>query len=200
MQKPELTFQLPLKSTISLTLASLAGLVASLGLLKTEIEHLNNPTGSLNCDLSLLVGCSSSISSPEAHLLLGLPNTALGIGFFSILLFVAVASILGTKLPRPLWNLLAVATAGSLGVIVFFLYASIFKFQALCPYCLVIWSATFIATGILLPFATAICGRETIRRIGQPLHANAWAVVVGLFLITAITVLLGMSEKIGMML
>lgn len=193
-------YQLPLKSALFLTIAALAGLIASLGLLYTEISHLNNPQASFSCDLSILVGCSSSINSPEAHLFFGIPNSALGIAFFTLLTFVGLGSFTHLTLPRILWNLLAAANLASLLVITFFLHASIFKFQALCPFCLVVWSATFISAGIIIPWASAICRRETVSSIGRTLHANAWALITGLFLLTAVTVLLGLSEKIGMML
>lgn len=200
--KPEdtLTFFLPRLSAIFLLLASLIGLTTSLGLLKTELHHLEDPTAALSCDVNVLVGCSSSILSPEAHLFLGLPNTALGIGFFTVFGFVAFTSLLKTSFPRLLWNLLATVSLGSLGLVAFFLYASITKFAALCPYCLGIWSATFIVAGIVLPWAAAICRRPQVSRIGTVLHGNAWAVVAGLFLITFLTVLLGLTEEIGMML
>lgn len=192
--------QLPRISAVFLLLAALIGLVASLGLLKTELHYLSDPTAALSCDINVLVGCSSSILSDEAHLFFGLPNTALGIAFFSVLGFVSVGSFFKLQLPKALWNLLGLASAGSLALVAFFLYASIMKFGALCPYCLGIWSATFVSAGILLPWVASVCDRPTVKRVGTALHKNAWAVVVGFFLLTFIAVLLGLTEEIGMML
>ncbi|MCS4484905.1 hypothetical protein NXS08_05375 [Gleimia sp. 6138-11-ORH1] len=189
----------PLANTF-LLLASVAGLIASLGLLKTEIEYLSDPTAALNCDISILVGCSSSLTSWEAHLFFGLPNTALGIAFFAVTLFVSVTSYLKVHLPRQVWHLLAAASGASLLFIGFFLYASIFNFQALCPYCLVIWAATFITFGTLNTYALSICKIPLVNSWGKPLHKNAWAVVATLFLLTAITVLLGLTDKIATLL
>lgn len=192
-------FLSPLAS-VFLLVASTAGMVASLGLLKTELHHLADPTASLNCDISILVGCSSSILSPEAHLFLGLPNAAMGIGFFAVTFFVAVLSFLKVGLPRLVWNLLAVGAGVSLLLIVFFLWASIFKFQALCPYCLVIWGSTFVIFSLLITFAGATCRNPQVSSVGRPLHANAWAVVVTLVLLTVIAVVMGMTDKIAMLL
>ncbi|MDO5061076.1 MAG: vitamin K epoxide reductase family protein [Actinomycetaceae bacterium] len=198
--EPQNRFFLSPLASVFLLIASLAGMTASLGLLKTELHHLADPTAALNCDISILVGCSSSILSPEAHLFLGLPNTAMGIGFYAVTIFVALLSLLKVGLPRLVWNLLAAGGTASLALIVFFLWASIFKFQALCPYCLVIWGATFVVFSVLTTFAAAVCRRPQVSSVGRPLHANAWAVVVTLVLLTVIAVVLGMTDKIAMLL
>ncbi|MDO5034023.1 MAG: vitamin K epoxide reductase family protein [Actinomycetaceae bacterium] len=181
-------------NTLALIVGSLLGLLASVGLLETELAHIRNPDAALGCDLNSLISCGSSLMSPQAHLL-GVPNSALGIGAFGALLAVGVFALLGTRFSVLSVRLLGLGGVGGLGFVAFFLHASATNFFALCPYCMVVWSGAIIVAAVLIP--TALLTFEAPRDTAATCLRYSWAVMVSLHLVVFLVVLLTMSEQIG---
>lgn len=134
----------PTTKTVGLLVgASLVALAASAELVLSEITHLSNPGSGLGCDLNPLIGCSSSLMSWQAHLLLGIPNALVGVGLYAGLAGVFLAWW-GGRLPRWLPLLIETGLTASLALIFFFLQQSVTFFRTLCPFCLLVWGATIL--------------------------------------------------------
>lgn len=181
-------------NTVVVVLGAAMGLLASLGLLETELNHLRNPDSALGCDLNSLISCGSSLMSAQAHLLT-IPNSALGIAAFGALATVGVLMLLGARLSKPAAVLLGLGSVGGLTFVGFFLYQSATSFFALCPYCMVVWSATIIVSAILIP--AALTTLEGARATGKTMLRYSWATIVCLHLVVFIVVLFTMTEQIG---
>lgn len=186
--------QIGVINALVVVVGSVTGFVASLGLLQTELEHIQDPTAALGCDLNILIGCGSSLMSPEAHLL-GVPNSAIGIAVFAMTGTLGVLMLLRVAMPRIVAYLAGLGTVGGLAFVGYFLYLSASNFHSLCPYCLVVWSATLILASVLIPHA--IANIPATENAGKTMERYSWAWIVSLHLIVVIIVLFSMSDQIG---
>lgn len=134
----------PLSLAISLVVLSVVGFIAALVLTLEKFALLENPDEALSCDLSLLVGCSTNLTSAQGSVF-GVPNPLLGIAFWAVLATVAVSLLAGASFARWFWLLLNLAVAGALALIVWFIVQSIYVLAVLCPWCMVTWAVTIPA-------------------------------------------------------
>lgn len=125
-----------------IVLAAVA-MAASAELVLSEIQALKQPTAHLGCDLNPLIGCSASLTTWQAHLLVGIPNALVGVGLFAGLAGVFLAWF-GGRVPRWLVVLIEAGLTAALALIVFFLHQSIFEFTKLCPFCFIVWMCTIV--------------------------------------------------------
>lgn len=153
-----------------LAVCGAAGAFASAQLLLAELHFAAHPDERLTCDVSERFGCSTFLGSWEGHLL-GPPNALFGLAFFSGLLALGLAYLLGGR-PR-LEPILGAGAAGAFVAIGYFAYLSL-SASTLCPWCLVAWAAT-------IPFIAHTAARV----IPGARKARWWLTLVG-YLITAI--------------
>lgn len=189
--------QLGAINSLVVVVGSLVGLFASAGLLEAELNHLRNPAAQLGCDLNSLIGCGASLMSPEAHLLV-IPNSALGMAAFAAMTMLGVLMLVKAQFPCFISYLAALGSIGGLAFVGFFLYKSATLFNALCPYCLVVWSAAMVLAGVLIPHGLA--NIPATSETGKVLERYSWLVILALHLIVVIIVLLTMSDQIGALL
>lgn len=175
--------------------AGILGCGASIKLLLTELKHMSNPGAALECDISPLIGCGASLMSTQAHIL-GVPNSVLGIVAFAMLMVMATFAMF-FPLPRSLWMAAGLAGAGGVGFVAWFLYHSIVTFRTLCPYCLVVWTATLFAAGILLPQALVAMRKKPS---SATVMSHTWAYILVLHLVVALAIIIGMRTQIGALL
>ncbi|MDO5048807.1 MAG: vitamin K epoxide reductase family protein [Actinomycetaceae bacterium] len=181
-------------NALVLIIGSALGLIASLGLLQTELDHLKDPLAALDCDLNVLIGCGSSLMSPQAHLV-GLPNSAIGVAAFSATLTLGILMLLRVEMPPIVGVLAGVGALGGLAFVGYFLYLSASAFHSLCPYCLAVWSATLILASVLIPFALA--SMPASKDFGKSMQRHTWAGMISLHLLVVIIILFAMSDQIG---
>ncbi|MDO4792224.1 MAG: vitamin K epoxide reductase family protein [Buchananella hordeovulneris] len=183
---------------VVLLLAALAGLAASVELILSEIRFYKEPGAHLICDINPLVGCSSSLTSSQAHLLFGIPNSVVGTAFFAGLLALALVLLSGGSLPRLLWRLLSLAGLACLGFVAFFAHATISVFHTLCPWCSLIWLAS-------VPFAVHTWARAAQgghlplpAGLARFLLLNRWLLVVGFYALLAAAIGVGLADRIAL--
>lgn len=118
------------------------GFIASFTLLHDTFEHIKNPSYSPACNINPILSCTSSMGSPVAEVIPGIPNPALGLAAFGALTAFAVLLIVGTKIRKEIWLAGAgVAAAGVLFSLFLFTY-SLTKLNTVCPWCFVTWLTT----------------------------------------------------------
>ncbi|MFD1824800.1 vitamin K epoxide reductase family protein [Mumia zhuanghuii] len=117
------------------------GLIASGVLTYDKIKLLQNPDSQLACTLNPWVDCGGVVSSSQSSLF-GFPNTFLGLVGFAVVVTLGVLLLSGTRLPEWMWGGLQVGVVFAIGLITFLQYTSIFTLVKLCPYCMVVWTAT----------------------------------------------------------
>lgn len=142
---------------IWLAFASLVGLLAASALVLDKISYWTQKAEGrlpvLGCDRSPLIGCGPVINTPPASIFWSLPNPVIGVVAFSALLTVAVLLISKVQLPAWFWAGLQVGVVFGLGVVSYLQYESIYSINALCPYCMVIWS-------VMIPTFWAVTSRN----------------------------------------
>ncbi len=134
---------------IVMAIFSFFALLAAFQLSVDKIHLLEHPDSKLPCSINVVLNCASVMKTPQASLL-GFPNSFLGIIGFSIFLFFAISSLMGTKYTRAIIKLLL---AGILGAWIFALWLffdSLYVIQILCPWCLLTTLSTTIVFATLL--------------------------------------------------
>lgn len=126
---------------VLLILFSLVGVFASAALLYEEYIHFHYPLARLGCTLNAKISCADAFDAWQGHLFFGIPNAGPGLIIFFILVGLSGYLIMGGTLPRLLWLSLMVGLAAGMALVFWFLYISLVVFQALCPFCLLVWAA-----------------------------------------------------------
>jgi uncharacterized membrane protein len=116
--------------------------VLSASILTVEKFHLlRHPGAQLGCDLNPIVACGSVINTGQASAF-GFPNPMIGIAGFAIIATVGAGMLAGAVFKRWFWLGLQVGVAFAVGFVTWLQFETIFRIQALCPYCMVVWAVT----------------------------------------------------------
>jgi uncharacterized membrane protein len=119
---------------IFLILAGGAGWWAAFSLTLDKFLAYEHPDLKQGCDFSLLVQCTANLLSPEGSVF-GFPNPVIGLGGFAALLA-------GGRFARWFWIAFHIGIVGALAFVIFLIRQSVFHLGTLCPWCMVVWSAT----------------------------------------------------------
>lgn len=141
------------------------GLIVSFILCLDEIDLMQHPNTVLSCSINAVLNCSTVMQTWQAHAF-GFPNMFIGLMAYPIVITVAVAALVGAKMPRWFW--LTANICYLLGALFAYwlFFNSVYAIQVLCPWCLVI---TF-STTIILATVTHYNLRENI--FGLKKHVN----------------------------
>jgi uncharacterized membrane protein len=146
MPKKELTLKQSLP--FILLIAGIIGVFCA-GILTVEkIQLLKNPSTELGCDLNPIIACGSVINTPQASAF-GFPNPLMGLVGFGIVSTIGAALLAGATFKRWFWLGLQAGVTFGIGFVTWLQFESIFRINALCPFCMVVWSImipTFIYT------------------------------------------------------
>lgn len=124
---------------IVLLVGGIVGWLAALQLLVDKLFLLENPGASLSCDVNPLISCGTIMMTWQASAF-GIPNMAIGLAGFAIMGVVGSLMLSNVKLPQWFnWAALGGMTF-AFGFIHFLSYSAIFIINALCPWCMVVWS------------------------------------------------------------
>jgi uncharacterized membrane protein len=165
---------------ISLIAGGALGLLAAAALIVEKIQKLEHPAAQLGCDISVLVGCSTSLDSRQGALL-GIPNPVLGIVFWTAVTTVGVV-ILAVTLPRWIWWALAAGMTGAFALVVWFIAQSIYVLGVLCPWCMLTWAVT-------IPLFLLVAGhvaRSGVLPVGPVVRRGADVLYRWVFIITLV--------------
>jgi len=106
-----------------------------------KIRLLENPTFVPGCDLNPVISCGSVMQSAQAHAF-GIPNPFIGLAGFAIVATIGMAMLAGATFKRWFWLGLQVGTIFGIGFVHWLFFESVYRIQALCPYCMVVWVMT----------------------------------------------------------
>ncbi len=112
---------------------AVAGLGISIYLTLVKFGILESHLQSEICDIGN-AECGDVLRSPQANIL-GIPNTLVGIGYYTLMGAAAVFRLLAGRWPVP-WLLLAAVGAGVVASI-YLLYTLLYVLRQPCPYCIV---------------------------------------------------------------
>lgn len=134
------------------------GLAASLILTIEKFQLLADPSYRPSCSINPVLSCGSVMSSPQASLF-GFPNSILGVVAFTVLLTTGIVTLIEAKaLPRWYWRCLVIGLFAGAVLVHWLIFQSLYRIQALCPYCMVVWVVTMTA----LWYATLHLGARSL--------------------------------------
>lgn len=127
---------------IILAVGSLVGVIASAELMfATLARAAGTKAEDLSCSASPFISCGQTMVTWQGHLL-GVPNPFTGLVAFAAMLAVGVFYASGTRIPEWIrWGQLIGMGVG-FAMVTLFQYTIFFVLDALCPWCMVIWSMT----------------------------------------------------------
>lgn len=119
----------------------LLGLAAAFTLLVEKIALLEDPTYVPTCSINPILSCGSVMSTPQAEAF-GFPNPILGVAGFAIIATVGAALLAGAQLAPWFRWALGGGTSAAVVFIHWLVFQSLYRINALCPYCMVVWVVT----------------------------------------------------------
>ena len=123
--------------------AGAVGLLAAVTLSVEKSRLLEDPGYIPSCSINPILSCGSVMSTPQAEAF-GIPNPLLGIAGFAALTALGVALVAGATFPRWLWLAIQLGTAVAVGFVHWLFFQSVYRIDALCPYCMVVWVVTIV--------------------------------------------------------
>ncbi len=116
--------------------------LAAAGVLTVEkIALLRDPAYVPSCSINPILSCGSVMTKPQAEVF-GFPNPLLGIAGFAIVTTIGAALLAGATFRRWFWLGLQGGVTFGLVFVHWLIFQSLYRIQALCPYCMVVWAVT----------------------------------------------------------
>ncbi|RNL64889.1 vitamin K epoxide reductase family protein [Nocardioides marmoriginsengisoli] len=122
-----------------LVLGGTVGAAAAVTLMLEKLAVLRDPGYVPSCNLSPVINCGSIMSSDQAEAF-GFPNPLIGIAAFPVLIATGAALLAGARLARWYWLGLQVGVVAGTAFIGWLAFQSLYRIEALCPYCLAVWA------------------------------------------------------------
>ena len=155
--------------------AGVVGLIASATLTVEKIEILLNPLYVPSCNINPIVSCGSVMTTPQASAL-GFPNSLIGIGAFAVVTVTGVLAVTKVPLPRWYWIGMTLGTLAGVGFVHWLIFQSLYRIGALCPYCMVVWVATFSLLVVVASIAFGPNGQHRGGVVARELHHWRWSI------------------------
>jgi uncharacterized membrane protein len=165
------------------------GLLAAFALTVDKFRILEDPSYTPMCNVNPVLSCGSIMRTDQASAF-GFPNPLLGLVGFSVVLTVGVLLAGGVRVPT--WVLTGLATGAGLGLafVHWLAFQSLYRINALCPWCLVVWSVTIpIAVWSVLVALRAALPEGTARRVVEAVWSVRYLVVLGWYLVVVVLAL-----------
>ncbi|MGC5249443.1 vitamin K epoxide reductase family protein [Gordonia sp. DT219] len=117
------------------------GFVASTTLTIERIQILINPSYVPSCSINPVLSCGSVMVTAQARLF-GFPNPLIGIAAFSVIIVTGVLTTTRVTLPRWYWLGQTICLALGFVFVNWLAFQSLYRINALCPYCMAVWALT----------------------------------------------------------
>lgn len=170
---------------VGLAVLGALGLLAAFTLTVDKIRLLEDPSYTPSCNFNPVLSCGSVMVTDQASVL-GFPNPLIGVVAFAVVITVGVLLAGGARVPS--WVLVGLA-GGSVAGFAFvhwLAFQSLYRINALCPWCLVVWTVTAPITVLAVLTALRVTrGGRLVERIWEV----RYLLVVGWYLLVLVLVL-----------
>lgn len=122
-------------------IAGAIGLVAAATLTIEKFKLLEDPSYRPSCSINPVLSCGSVMQTAQAQFF-GFPNPLIGIAAFAIVVVTGVLVLARVALPVWYWIGLTLGTTAGMVFVFYLITESIYRINALCPYCMVVWTIT----------------------------------------------------------
>lgn len=151
------------------------GFVASLQLMMEKIELWKNPNYIPSCSINPLFSCQGPMASWQSGALFGVPNPLIGVVAFTVLAVVSITAY-STRMRTWYWWLWTGFIVLGWGYIMWLFTQAVYDIQALCTYCMVMWSIVIPLMWLTVTkFAVAVTGEKKWAVI---FHDFRWALII----------------------
>lgn len=124
-----------------LIIGGIIGLLCAFIIMTDKISLLTNPHFRPNCDLNPVISCGSVMASKQGSAF-GFPNPIIGLVAFPVLMSVGVSILAGATFKQWFWRWFNIGLLLAVIFIHWLFFQSVYRIQALCPYCMVVWVVT----------------------------------------------------------
>lgn len=173
-------------TAVTLLATGALGLIASIALTLDKFTLLENPVADLNCNFSVLIGCSANLNSDQGEVF-GFPNPILGLMYWSAIIAIGVGLLAGARFAWWFWMLLTLGAGAALALVVWFIAQSIFVLGVLCPWCMLTWAATIpLFVVVLLQTLSSEPLPASVRRVAAASYPWTPLITVVCYLLVAV--------------
>lgn len=139
MKQTTANFAKPLKWI--LIIGGFIGIMAAFILTMEKMSLLQDASYQPSCNLNPVLSCGSVIRTLQAEAF-GFPNPLIGLVSYGVVVTVGMALLAGAAFKRWFWRGLQLGTLFGVGFVHWLAFESIYRINALCIYCLVVWIIT----------------------------------------------------------
>lgn len=132
-------------------LGGLAALTAAFVLTLEKFHLYEDPNAILSCSINIVLNCTTVMQTWQSQVF-GFPNMVIGLMAYSVVVTMALAGLVGVKFPR--WWLIKANIGFLLGLTFSYwlFFQSVYDIQVLCPWCLIVTTATTLIFSSMLHF------------------------------------------------
>lgn len=131
------------------------GLFSAITLTIEKIEVLKNPDHHLSCSLDPVMACGPVMMSDQATAFWSIPNPSIGLVAFGMFVMTGLAMLAGAKMKRWFWNMYILGVSAGIAFVFWLMYQTVYNINALCIYCMVVWTTMFIVGWYLFQYLLA---------------------------------------------
>lgn len=129
-----------------LLIDGLIGTLAAFVLTVEKLALLADSAYVTSCSLNPVLNCGSIMRTKQAEVF-GFPNPLIGVAAFPIVAATGAALLAGARLRSWYWLGLQVGTTLGAGFVAWLIFQSLYRINALCPYCMVVWVVAIPVSG-----------------------------------------------------
>jgi uncharacterized membrane protein len=177
--------RVPALSAWWVLISGLIGLAASMTLTVEKIDILLDPSYAPSCNINPILSCGSVMITPQASLL-GFPNPLLGLVAFTVVVVTGLLALTKVTLPQWYWVGLMIGVVVGAVFVHWLIFQSLYRINALCPYCMVVWAVTMS----LLVVVASIAYRPVSQRRGFGWVLFQWRWSIAALWFTAVFLLI----------
>ena len=176
----------PVALAVFLVIAGALGLLAAWELSVEKVLVLADPEHVPNCNVGVLVGCSTNLASWQGSVF-GFPNPFIGMMAWPVVITIGVAILAGAVFARWFWIGFNVGVAGALVFVGWLIAQSIYVLDVLCPWCMLTWAVTIPLFWVvtLRNAAEGVFG-SALQRVGRALRPWVVPITVFCYLVVAL--------------
>ena len=124
-----------------LVVGGVVGLASAVVLLVEKIRLLEDPDYVPSCSINPILSCGSIMRTDQAEAF-GFPNPIIGVAGFAVVITVGTAMLAHAAFGRWFWLGLQAGVTFGVGFVHWLIFQSLYRIDALCPYCMVVWVVT----------------------------------------------------------
>lgn len=152
-----------------LLICGAAGAIAALVLTIEKLALLKDPTYVPSCSINPILSCGSVMKSDQAEAF-GFPNPLIGLVSFPLVIATGALVVGRTSLPRWWWLGLQAGATFGLVFVHWLMFQSLYRIDALCPYCMVVWVSVIVTFSYVTLFNLergVLPGPKQLRKVAR---------------------------------